>query len=116
MISKIWFYARIFLCVAIFINILLICFNPIVSLKMVGILCAMVSFLVIDNSLQLDKICWLEGIIRDMKVVEYQDRILAEVKNNNVQTTKFITEQTDLLIKMTTLAARKNSDPPNSPN
>jgi len=86
------------------------------SWRSFGMLFGLIGLLLIDISPTLYQFKFLNNSIRDLKLVEYQDRILAEIRASNTQTAKFIMDQAELLTKMTIMAAKKTSDSTNSPN
>lgn len=82
-------------------------FNPNPSLHSIAILIGAMGLLLLLNSDVLENLKFVELMRKDFKLIEIQDMILLEVKNNNKQVIDLITSQADLLSKMTKLAVNK---------
>jgi cytochrome c biogenesis protein CcdA len=81
--------------------------NPNPSLRGIAILAGTMGILLLTNSDVLENLKFVELMRKDFKLIEVQDLILSEVKNNNKQVVDLITSQADLLSKMTKLAVKK---------
>jgi hypothetical protein len=64
--------------------------------------------LVVLNTDGINGIKFTESLRKDLKLVQIQDIILAEVKKNNAEVISLVSSQAELLSKMTTIAMSKS--------
>lgn len=90
-----------------------------ITLHHIGILCGMISFIIILDSQKLENFDAVETIKRELKISQLQSQILTELKNNNNQMLSLFTTQAEALQKMTDMAVKSKINSPgnqSSPN
>lgn len=101
---------KLLLCGAVAFLSVNVIVHPDVSNHLIVILVGLIGLLIAFNSNTIDSLKFIDNLRKDFKMIEIQDFILREIKNNNTQVIGLITSQADLLSKMTSIAIKKEPD------
>ena len=86
------------------------------TIERIGILAALIGILVVSNAVILDFIKYDDAFVRNLRLAQYQDKILLELRANDKRVVNLITTQADTLEKMTTAAVATTRGKQGSPN